>query len=56
MSKRPYSRAFNLNIAQSVESDELRPAQTCRAYQIGENVLSRWYQEVRPQPYRHPRA
>ena len=47
MSKRRYTREFKLKVVQAVESGELRPAQACREYQIGESVMNRWRQEVR---------
>lgn len=47
MVKKTYTREFKLKVVQSVESGELRPAQACREYQIGESVLTRWRQEVR---------
>jgi transposase-like protein len=47
MAKKTYTREFKLNVVQSVESGELRPAQACREYHLAESVLSRWRHEVR---------
>ena len=46
MPKRTYSREFKLQVVQSVESGQVRPAQACREYQLAESVLNRWRNEV----------
>ena len=47
MPKCTYSREFKLQVVQSVECGQLRPAQACREYQLAESVLNRWRNEVR---------
>src|SRR4051794_3031535 len=47
MVRKTYIREFKLKVVQLTETDDLRPAQACREYQIAENVLNRWRHEVR---------
>lgn len=45
MRGRTFTREFKLDLMHQIASGAKRPAQVCRAHQLGESVLARWRRE-----------